>query len=182
MSGHGANVSRDDELAEPRFAPLAQGIAIFGTIGVALLVIPIMLTCADIIWRRVIGGAFIDTFDITKLSLVAVAAWTIPYGFVHGSHVTVDLIVERFPARFQLLIDGLIHAASALLFVFLGWMALDAAMLHYSYHDTTQNLELPVVYYWAVFILGLALAALACLWRSYNAFRRMGGQSGVKSR
>lgn len=172
MSEHPADTTGGAET--PPLPLLARIITVFGWIGVAVLLVPIVLTCADIVWRRVIGGAFVDTFDITKLCLVTVAAWTIPYGFVHGNHVTVDLIVDRFPQRLQMLVDGLIQLVCAALFVFLGWLAWKAAMLHYGYHDTTQNLELPVVYYWAIFIVGLALAVLACLWRSLLAFRRMG--------
>lgn len=178
MGGDSANMAGDGDADAPSSAPLVRGVNIVGSIGVAMLLIPIALTCADIIWRRVIGGAFIDTFDITKFCLITVATWAIPYGFVHRSHVTVDLLVERLPGRIQLLIDGLIHAVSALLFMFLGWLAWNAAVLHYDYQDTTQNLQLPIVYYLAAFIFGLALSALTCLWRSYRAFRRMRDRTG----
>ncbi|MEX6506792.1 TRAP transporter small permease [Jiella sp. M17.18] len=171
MTGDGGAVGAPPLPLVPRV------ISVFGWIGVAVLLVPIVLTCADIVWRRAIGGAFMDTFDITKLCLVAAAAWTIPYGFVHGSHVTVDLLLEQFPARLQTLADGLIHLVCGALFVLLGWLSWNGAMLHYSYGDTTQNLALPVVYYWAIFIVGLALAVVACLWRSFAAFRRLRGGS-----
>lgn len=167
--------------AEAPLPGVARGIGMFGWVGVAVLIVPIVLTCADILWRRIVGGAFLDTFDITKLCLVTVAAWSIPYGFVHGSHVTVDLLLERLPARIQGLADMAIHLVSAALFVVLGWLAWTAAVLHYGYGDTTQNLEIPVVYYWAIFIVGLALAVAACLWRSYAAWRRMTGPVGEAS-
>ena len=174
MSEHSVEPLIDGGVDEPPSTPLARIVSLFGEFGVAVLVVPIVLTCADIIWRRAVGGAFVDTFDITKLCLVTAAAFTIPYGFIHGSHVTVDLLVEQFSHRSRHAVDALIHLTSAVLFVFLGWLAVEAAMLHSSYQDTTQNLALPVVYYWAVFILGLALTVVACLWRSAVALRRLG--------
>ncbi|MEJ2625327.1 MAG: TRAP transporter small permease [Pseudolabrys sp.] len=168
----------DSGTARSLSALVARVIDAFGLTGVAALLIPIVLTCTDIVWRRAIGGAFIDTFDITKLCLVTVAAWTIPYGFVHGCHVTVDLIVERLPGRVQDVADFVISLAGAVLFMFLGGLAWTSAALHYGYHDTTQNLQIPVVYYWAIFIVGLALTAIACLWRAGMSWRRFMDRAG----
>lgn len=161
-----------DDAPKPSLSLLARGISAFGYIGVALLLVSIVLTCADIVWRRVVGGAFVDTFDITKLCLVAVASFSIPYGFIHGNHVTVDLLSERFTQRTQDLADAVIHLVSAFVFVGVGWLAWKALMLHYGYQDTTQNLGIPVIYYWGIFIFGIALSLIACLWRAWSAWRR----------
>lgn len=166
------------EVPKPSLTLLARGISAFGYAGVALLLVSVVLTCADIVWRRVVGGAFVDTFDITKLCLVAVASLSIPYGFIHGNHVTVDLFIERFSARAQGLVDAVIHLVSAAVFVGIGWLAWKALMLHYGYHDTTQNLGIPVIYYWGIFIFGMALSFVACLWQAWHAWRRFQSHAG----
>lgn len=157
--------------AEAPHGPVARTLSVIGWIGVATLLLPIVLTCSDIVWRRVVGGAFIDTFDLTKLSLVTAASWAIPYGFIHNSHVSVDLFTERLSPRNQALANIIIHIIAAALFAGLIWLAWQGAMLHYSYGDTTQNLGLPVVWYWAIFIFGLALTEVACIWRVIRAWR-----------
>lgn len=141
----------------------------FAWVAVAALLVPTLLICADIIWRRAVGGAFVDVFDIAQLALVAVASWSIPFGFVHGNHVSVDLLIERLPQAAQDVADAVIHFVCALLFLLLAWFAWGSMRLHYGYGDTTQNLGIPVVYYWAVFLSGLALTILACLWRVAQA-------------
>lgn len=143
-------------------------------LGVLALLVPTLLICADIVWRRAVGGAFMDVFDIAQLALVAAACWTIPFAFVHGNHVSVDLLVERFPARAQHAADAIIHLLSALLFALLAWFGAQGAWLHYSYGDTTQNLGLPVIGYWLVFLIGLVLTVLACLWRAWRALHGAG--------
>lgn len=147
----------------------ARIVDLFGWAGVAALLVPTLLVCADIIWRRAVGGAFVDIYDITQLCLVACAAWTIPYGFVHRTHITMDLLVERLPAGLRMALEAIIHIVSALLFVLLGWLAWHATQLHYDYQDTTQNLGIPVTYHWIIFLLGLGLTTLACLWRARRA-------------
>lgn len=134
--------------------------------GISTLLVAIVLTCADIIWRRVVGGAFVDTFDITKLCLVAAASLSIPYGFTLGSHITVDLLADRFPPRARTVLDVVVALVGAALLGFLFWLTWQGAMLHYAYGDTTLNLRIPVIWYWGLLLVGLALAVLASLARA----------------
>lgn len=148
-------------------------VDVFAWLGVIALLVPTVLVCADIVWRRAVGGAFMDVFDIGQLALVALASWSIPYGFVHGNHVSVDLLIERLPAAGRNLGDALIHAVCALLFALLTGFAWSALRLHQSYGDTTQNLGLPVIWYWIVFLIGMVLTIAACCWRVGRALRRL---------
>lgn len=151
-------------------------VDVFAWIGVLALMVPVVLVCADIIWRRAVGGAFVDVYDIAKFGLVFVACWSIPYGFVHGNHVSVDLL--PLPARLQHWITVMKYLVSAALFMLLTWFAWHGAMLHYRYQDITQNLGIPVIYYWIVFLVGLVLAILACLWRAGKAMGARSATSG----
>lgn len=145
------------------FARLTYWVAL---LGVGTLIVAIVLTCADIFWRRAVGGAFVDTFDITKLCLVAAASLSIPYGFTLGSHITVDLLAERFPEGARRVLDAVVSIVSAVLLGFLFWLTWQGAMLRYAYGDTTLNLQIPLILYWSIFLLGLALAAVAALARA----------------
>jgi TRAP-type C4-dicarboxylate transport system permease small subunit len=159
---------RQPAAAPPRSA-FARIVDLFGSLGVAALLVPTLLVCADIAWRRIVGGAFVDVFDITQLCLVACAAWTIPYGFVHRTHIGMDLLVARLPARARNLLELVAHLVSAALFLLLAWLAWNAARLHHAYQDTTQNLGIPVTWHWGIFLAGLVLSILACLWRARRA-------------
>lgn len=158
---------------------LGRVISFFGLLGIVVLLVPIVLTCADIVWRQLVGGSFVDTFDITQFCLVAAASWSIPYGFVHGTHVTVDLLAEQLPARAQHILDAAIHLVAAALVAFLAWVSWQGAMLHYAYGDTTLNLQIPVIYYWAIFLSGLVLAFLACLLRAWMALSGTAGRGAA---
>lgn len=150
----------------------------FGWAGIAALLVPTLLVCADIAWRRAVGGAFVDVFDITQLCLVACAAWTIPYGFVHRTHIGMDLLVERLPPRARGVLEAVVHLATAALFILLAALAWEATKLHHAYQDSTQNLGIPVVWHWGIFLAGLVLSILACLWRVRRALT---GERGTGS-
>jgi TRAP-type C4-dicarboxylate transport system permease small subunit len=158
----------------PPGAWLAKFISLFAYVGIAALIVAIVLTCADIVWRRVVGGAFIDVYDITKLCLVAAASWSIPYGFVHGTHITVEFVAERFPRRVQRVLDVAVALVAAGLLGFLLWLSWDGAQLRYLYGDTSPNLRIPMIYYWALLLSGLALAIIAALWRAAIVVVRWG--------
>lgn len=145
--------------------------AFFAWAGVAALLVPTLLICADIAWRRVIGGAFMDTFDIAQLGLVMIASWSIPYAFVQGAHVSVGIVADRFPPAAQRWLDLLTNLACTLLFVLLTVLAWRSTALHHSYGDVTENLGLSLLIYWGVFLMGMALSILSCLWCAWNAWR-----------
>lgn len=158
---------------------LSACVSFLAHLGVATLLVPIVLTCADILWRRIVGGAFVDTFDITELCLVAAASLSIPYGFTKGTHITVDLLAERFSPDIRTILDTLISFVSAIFLGFLLWLSWQSAAQSYAYGDTSPNLRIPMVYYWSIFLLGLCLATLATLARSVEGagkLRRVTGQ------
>lgn len=170
----------DDRLRETGGMRLAPARALgrltywLALAGISTLLVAIVLTCADILWRRIVGGAFVDTFDLTKLCLVAAASLSIPYGFTLGSHITVDLLADKFPAGVRTVLDVVVALVGAALLGFLFWLTWKGAMLHYAYGDTTQNLRIPVVWYWGLLLVGLGLAVLASLARAADTL--VGGE------
>lgn len=149
---------------------MARFVSAFAYVGIAALIVTIALTVADIVWRRVVGGAFMDINDITKLCLVAAASWSIPYGFVHGTHVTVDLVAEHFPPGLRMALEVAISLTAAALLGFLLWLSWEAAQLRYLYGDVSPNLRIPMILYWGILLSGLVLAVIATLWQTAIAF------------
>ncbi|HEX2255372.1 MAG TPA: TRAP transporter small permease subunit [Afifellaceae bacterium] len=107
--------------------------------GVATLIVAIGLTWADIVWRRVVGGAFVDIVDINKLCLTAAASFAIPYGFVRGSHVTVDLLAERLPPRARPWLDAAVLLSGAALLALILYLYWFAALQRYAFGDMSQK-------------------------------------------
>lgn len=110
---------------------------------------------------------------MTKLSLVTAAGRELPYGFIKSSHVSVEVFTDHLLDRARNLIDAATHLVAAALLALLVLLALQCAALHYGYSDITLDLPLPVVWCWAIFIVGLVLNVVACLWRVGQAWHRL---------
>lgn len=144
-------------------------VSVLAVCGLATLIVAIALTWADIVWRRVVGGAFVDIVDITRLCLTAAASFAIPYGFVRGSHVTVDIVAERLPPRPRRWLDAAVLLAAAALLALLLYLSSLSALQSHTFRDRTLNLGIPLIYYWSLFLAGLALSVLVALERAVRA-------------
>lgn len=135
--------------------------AVFAFIGVSLLVIAVGLVVTDIVWRRLLGGAVIGVIDLTQLCVMAAAFWSIPYAFSKRAHVTVDLLSARLGRGTRLWLDvlgGVLSLALMVLILYLGWQR---AFEQWQYGDVSQDLGIPLLWYWAFLLSGAALAGIA---------------------
>jgi TRAP-type C4-dicarboxylate transport system permease small subunit len=124
--------------------------------GVAALMV-------DIGARKTIGFSILGMIDLMQLAQMACVFLVLPLAFLRESHVAVDFITERLPARAR----AAIELVSALLAV-----ALLAAILRYSWDqaliqirqgDQSVTLGIPMLWYWAPLLLGTALSIAASL-------------------
>lgn len=142
---------------------LLRVIQLGAILGITMLTIAIIVVVGDIIWRRIGGGSFIGAVDLTQLSVMFAASFSIPYAFTKGAHVRVDLLNGILSTRAQRFLDVLAALFGAVLLAFLLWLTWGRAMQVWDYGDVSQDLAVPMIYYWAALIIGLALSVLACL-------------------
>lgn len=55
---------------------------------------------------------------------------------------------------------------------FLGWLSLGRALEVWGYGDVSQDLAIPMIWFWSALLLGLSLSVVVCLVR---ALRRAAG-------
>jgi TRAP-type C4-dicarboxylate transport system permease small subunit len=134
-----------------------EGLAIF---GVAAYAAAALVTVADIVGRR-FGLPVDGVVDIVQLCIMAGAWFVIPWAFVAGAHVSVDFVQARMPetlARMVEILAALMAGALLLLMLRYGY---DAAIMQRLLGDRSQQLGIPIIWYWAPQLLGQALAVLA---------------------
>lgn len=75
----------------PRFglarldAGLVRATGWLAMAGICALVAAIAVVVGDIVWRRIGGGSFIGSVDLTQLSVMIAVSWSIPYAFATGA-------------------------------------------------------------------------------------------------
>ena len=130
-----------------------------------------LVTVADIV-LRFFGGAVPGAVDLVQLFVMATAFAAIPWAFHTDGHVGVDLVSERLPAPVQAALRMLAALAAAVVMALIlvyGWQA---AALQMRFGDVSQNLGVPMVWYWAPLLAGAALSLAACLIAAATALRR----------
>ncbi len=136
-------------------------------LGVLALLGAMVITVADIVLRP-LGSAVPGVIDLVQLTIMTAAFLTIPYTFMSDGHVSVDLLVQNLPPRLAALLRLLAAVlATGLLALMLrhGW---NSAWQQQAFGDVSQTIGIPLFWYWAPLLAGLALSAVATLlliWR-----------------
>ena len=133
-------------------------------LGVGLYVAAVLVIMADVL-ARPFQTAVPGVVDIVQLCVLAGTYLILPYTFLTRGHVAVDLFVGRLPARLRGALDAAaLLLALALLLPMLRW-SYGTAVQQIGFGDRSQTIGIPIVWYWAPLLVGLALSAVsaACL-------------------
>ena len=131
--------------------------------GAALLLLGVLMTIADIVIRQTVGGSVPGTVDLMQLIVMWSALVAIPYGFVSGGHVAVDLLTERFSTPVQRALGVLSALLSTAFLWAVCYFSAHQAWLEFGYGDRTQTLGIPIILYWIPMLVGMFLGGLAAL-------------------
>src|SRR5512137_2146134 len=88
----------------------------------AAVVFIMLLTCADVVMRlfdRPIPG----TYELVGYFGAVIVAFAMACTFVERGHISVELLVDRLPARPRAFIEGAGYLLSAALFGLLAWQS-----------------------------------------------------------
>ena len=134
-----------------------------------LLISMMFVTLADVITRAIFsmtGGqldfTFIGGVELIKYGLLMMVFFALPHS-VGRSQVIVDLFTDNFQPRTKALLDGV---------YMLGYVLLGGAMCYGFYHavdmsqmsgETTQDLLIPVYYFYGISAFAAAILALSAL-------------------
>ncbi|MBS0248848.1 MAG: TRAP transporter small permease [Proteobacteria bacterium] len=124
-----------------------------------MFVIGVLLTMTDIFLRSVSTLTVEGMVDIMQLCVLTGAMLAIPHAFLSDQHVAIDIFVEKMPGR--------LHLALRIVAAFLA-IAFLTGVLWFSYeqalneaHDRSQTIGIPMSWYWAPFLVGIALSVFA---------------------
>lgn len=146
-----------------RIEQLARGfVAALAWLGVIAYGAAALATVADILGRR-IGMPIEGVVDLVQLFVMAGAWLVMPWAFMTGAHVGVDALVDKLPraARAALRIfAGAVAAAFVALMLWQGW---ETYLLRTMFGDTSQQLGIPIAWYWWPLLLGLLVSPVAVI-------------------
>jgi TRAP-type C4-dicarboxylate transport system permease small subunit len=141
--------------------------------GVLLLMLAVAALIVDIATRRSIGFSILGMVDLNQLAQMACVFLVLPLAFLRESHITVDFVTDRLPARARAAIEALSALLGAALLGAILWFSAGQALIQARQGDVSQTLGIPMLWYWLPLLLGVALSVLAVLLVALRAMRRL---------
>jgi len=139
---------------------LSSTLNIFASVALTAMM---LLTCCDVSMRYFLNRPMTGTYDLIGLIGALIAAFAMPYTFLKGGHVAVDLLVRILPKKKRLIIETATHIIGILLFLVLSWQCIALGLDMKASGEVTPILFIPfypVLYCMAFcfFILCIAIA------------------------
>ncbi len=131
-------------------------------IGGALMIGVILITVADVFARKFFSTGYFGLVDVTQFAVISFAYLAMPRAFLTGAHVAVELYDHRLSpgADLALRCFALILSIGVLsLLLWYGWTQASRVL---RYGDVSQNVEIPMIWYWGMLMCGAALSWLVC--------------------
>ncbi len=123
--------------------------------------ITILVVIADISARKSLGYSIRGTIDLTQLAQVACVFLALPYVFLNESHISVDFVADRMPARWRARVRAAGGLVTLALMVAITWYSFAQARIQIAQGDRSVTLGIPILAYWVPALAGMALCCAA---------------------
>ncbi|MFA5581179.1 MAG: TRAP transporter small permease [Paracoccaceae bacterium] len=123
-----------------------------------------MVTGTDVIMRHLLGANIRGVTDLVELAMMCAVFLSIAYAFARRGHVAVTVLTETMSDRTNTVLAFVWWLVAAVVMATLAYATFDQAKMVISYGDSSQNLRIPMFWYWLPVVVGLALSALASLY------------------
>lgn len=137
-------------------------------IAMILLLLLMFITVGDIVGRYMAGiipgfGPIPGTYELTELMLAVAVLTAIGHTQMQKGHISIDLVISKFPPRVRDIIDCITNFLSLVIFALVTWQTIKYALLLYSSNDVSAILRLPMYPFLIVAAIGCFTFCLAML-------------------
>ena len=127
----------------------------FMLVAGVFMVAMILITCANI-FLRIVWVPIKGTFELMGFFGAVATAFVLGYAQMKRSHISVDILVNRFPQRIQKIFSGINYFICMIFFTIVGWQIYRLATTLRQTGEVTETLR--IIYY--PFTYGVALGCL----------------------
>jgi TRAP-type C4-dicarboxylate transport system permease small subunit len=146
-----------------RFERVIQSLSrVLNWVGAGVIVIMMALTVANILVRP-IYRSILGVPELVSYSFVAVVCFGLAYTAITRSHVSVELLVSRFPQRAQAVIDIITCLLSIGVFSIIAWRSALYGWEQWLIGEYAPILEFPLMPFRFILVVGCAVLCLVLL-------------------
>lgn len=135
-------------------------VSALAALGVAAYGCAALVTVADVIGRK-IALPVQGVVDLVQLFVMTGAWLVMPYAFMTGAHVGVDFVVKLLPVAARVPLKLFATTVALALVVLMLWYGFETFNVRTAFGDRSQQLGIPVAWYWYPLLVGLAVSLIA---------------------
>ena len=113
------------------------------TVSTAMLLIMLFLGTADVFGRYLLNHPISGTTEVFEILLPGIVLLSWGYVQRDKSHVTVDVLYDRFPPRFKSIAAIFITLLSIVVAALMVWQGIEEAVLNYEMGRMIRNIDVP---------------------------------------
>lgn len=147
-----------------------------GYLGAFSLFVMMCLTAVDVVGRYVFNSPITGTFELTKFLVLILIFSFLANAQAHKMHVTVDLILSRFPKRFRLYVELFNHAMSLTIMALITWIGTQRAFELKEVSEASPNLGIPFYPFAFFLVLGCFVMCIEYIRNLINVVTRKNGE------
>lgn len=138
-------------------------------ISIVIIVFVVLIVIGNVVGRYALRQPILGTVELVQTLAVALVFFVLAYTELKGGHVSVDLLVSRFPRRARATLGFIMSLLSAVLAGFIFWQGLSMGLKDLSpYPVMTVTLSIPISPFLFCMSLGSLLFALELLVHSFR--------------
>lgn len=123
-------------------------------LGAVSLFVMMCLTAADVLGRYIFNSPITGTFELTEFMVLILIFSFLAHAQANKAHVTVDLILSRFPKTFRVYVELFNHIMSLALMVLITWIGALRALELKEVAEASPNLGIPTYPFAFFLVLG----------------------------
>lgn len=142
---------------------LVSLVALLAAVASTVLAIMMFLMAADVIGRYIFNAPIPGALELIEFAMAIIVPLAILHCAAQRSHVVVDLVVDRFPRIWRLIVDTLTSILCAVFAGIVCWRNILNVIDTYSSKMTSAVLKLPSFPFGIPLAAGMGLFALILL-------------------
>lgn len=156
-----------------RFERIINSLSrVLNLVGAGVLVIMMALTVVNILVRPVYHS-ILGIPELVSYGFVVVVCFGLAYTAVMRGHVSVELLVSRFPQRVQVAIDIITCLLSIGVFAIIAWQSAVYGWEQWLVGEYAPILEFPIIPLRYILVLGFTVLCLALMLNLFKSLTQV---------
>ena len=143
-------------------------VSVLKSIAMGILALMMLLTAMDVIFRYMFNRPITGSYELIEFMMAILVSFGIAYCALEGGHVSVDLVVARFPKKTQAIIETITSFLSLGLFILITWQ--NVLYIKENFHSKLESAVLFIPVYPFIVVVAIGFAVL-CMVFLINLFR-----------